>query len=103
MYEEYLVLDADDIDDTNTTNKFVTQTEKDAWDDKAETSDIGNGTISVTQAWVGKGSFTMNQSWNGSLTLTGNKVLTQSEYDALPASKATDGNTHFIYETITTD
>jgi hypothetical protein len=37
------------------------------------------------------------------LNFKGNKILTQSEYDALPASKATDGNTHFIYETITTD
>jgi len=98
-----VVLDADDIDDTNTDNKFVTATEKQTWNNKADDSDIWNATINVSVAWVNRWSFTTNQSSNWTVTLPWNKIVTQSEYDALPASKATDGNTHFIYETITTD
>lgn len=98
-----VVLDADDIDDTNTDNKFVSATEKTTWNNKADTSDIWNWTATFTQAWENIGSFSANQSGNWTLNFKGNKILTQSEYDALPASKATDWNTHFIYETITTE
>jgi hypothetical protein len=59
-----VVLDPDDLDDTNTTNKFVTAAEKTAWDNKADDSDIGNATITVKQAGVNMGSFTANQSTN---------------------------------------
>jgi hypothetical protein len=45
-----VTLDADDIDDTETTNKFVTASDKTNWNAKADTSDIGNATITVKQA-----------------------------------------------------
>jgi hypothetical protein len=98
-----VVINADDIDDTGTTNKFVSQTEKDTWNGKADESDIGNGTISVKVAWVDSGSFTTNQSTAGTLNLPWNKILTQTEYNNLPASKTSDNNLHAIYETVTTD
>jgi len=96
-----VVLDADDIDDANTDNKFVTSTEKTTWNNKADTSDIWNWTATFTQAWVNIGSFSANQSGNWTLNFKGNKFLTQTEYNNLPASKATDWNSHFIYEEVT--
>ena len=96
-----VVLDADDIDDANTDNKFVTAAEKTAWNNKADDSDIWNATIWVTVAWVNAWSFTANQSQNWTLVLPWNKVLTQGEYNDLPSSKATDHNAHWIYETVT--
>ena len=98
-----VVLDADDIDDANTDNKFVTAAEKTAWNNKADDTDIWNWTATFTQAWVNIGQFSANQSGNWTLNFKGNKFLTQSEYNNLPADKATDWNSHFIYETITTD
>lgn len=69
---------------------------------KLNSSDLGNATISVTQ-WVTQnvGSFTTNQSTNGTLKLQGNVPVTQTEYDNLPATKATDGNTYLFYQEVT--
>lgn len=41
-------LDADYVDDTNNTNKFVTVSEKSDWDAKADTTDITTDTTSTT-------------------------------------------------------
>ena len=96
-----VVLDPDDLDDTNTTNKFVTAAEKTAWDNKADDSDIGNATITVKQAGVNMGSFTANQSTNWDLNIAGTKAVTQTEYNNLPASKTTDNNLHIVYKSVT--
>lgn len=94
-------LDADDIDDTNTTNKFVTATEKQTWNNKADESDIGNATITVKQAGTNMWSFSTNQSTNWNLNLAGTKSVTATEYNNLPASKTSDGNLYIQYKTVT--
>ena len=96
-----VVLDPDDLDDTNTTNKFVTAAEKTAWDNKADDSDIGNGTITVKQAGVNAGSFSTNQDTSADLNIAGTKAVTQTEYNNLPASKTTDNNLHIVYKSVT--
>lgn len=96
-----VTLDADDIDDTSTTNKFVTATEKQTWNNKADDSDIGNATITVKQAGTNMGTFTTNQSSNGDLNLAGSKAVTSTEYNNLPASKTSDSNLYIQYKTIT--
>ena len=96
-----VVLDADDIDDSETTNKFVTASEKSGWNAKADTSDIGNATITVNQAWTQMGTFSTNQSSNWSLNLAGAKPVTQTEYNNLPSSKTSDSNLHIVYKTVT--
>ena len=96
-----VVLDPDDLDDTETTNKFVTAAEKAGWDNKADTDDIGNATITVKQAGVTAGSFSTNQSTNWDLNIAGTKAVTQTEYNNLPASKTSDNNLHIVYKTVT--
>lgn len=96
-----VVLDADDIDDTSTTNKFVTATEKQTWNNKADDSDIGNATITVKQAWTSMGTFTTNQSNNGDLNLAGSKAVTSTEYNNLPATKTSDNNLYIQYKVVT--
>ena len=94
-------LDADDIDDTSTTNKFVTATEKQTWNNKADDSDIGNATITVKQAWINMGTFTTNQGTNGDLNLAGSKAVTSTEYNNLPATKTSDNNLYIQYKVVT--
>ena len=96
-----VVLDPDDLDDTETTNKFVTAAEKSTWNWKADTDDIGNATITVKQAGATAGSFSTNQSTNWDLNIAGTKAVTQTEYNNLPASKTTDNNLHIVYKTVT--
>ena len=96
-----VVLDADDIDDTSTTNKFVSASEKNTWNNKADTDDIGNATITVKQAGTNMGSFSTNQSSNWDLNLAGTKAVTATEYNNLPASKTSDNNLYIQYKTIT--
>lgn len=96
-----VVLDPDDLDDTETTNKFVTASEKSTWNWKADTDDIGNGTITVKQAGVKTGSFSTNQDTNWDLNIAGTKAVTQTEYNNLPASKTTDNNLHIVYKSVT--
>jgi len=79
---------------------LVTTWEKYTWNNKADTSDIGNGTISVTQGGVSAWSFSTNQSSNGSLALHDNIVKTQTEYNNLPSSKSSDWNSYWIYESV---
>ena len=72
---------------------------------KLDSSDLWNATISIkswliaTAVW----SFTTNQSSAWTITIPGEEMKTQDEYDDLPASKSTDNNSYYIYETITTD
>jgi len=94
-------LDADDIDDTETTNKFVTATEKQTWNNKADTDDIGNATITVKQAGTNMGSFSTNQSNNWNLNLAGSKAVTSTEYNNLPATKTSDNNLYIQYKVVT--
>lgn len=96
-----VVLDADDIDDTSTTNKFVTSTEKSTWNNKADTDDIGNGTITVKQAGTSMGTFSTNQSNSWDLNLAGSKAVTSTEYNNLPASKTSDNNLYIQYKVVT--
>lgn len=96
-----VVLDPDDLDDTETTNKFVSASEKSAWDWKADPEDIGNATITVKQAGVNMGSFSTNQDTNWDLNIAGTKAVTQTEYNNLPASKTTDNNLHIVYKSVT--
>ena len=96
-----VVLDPDDLDDTETTNKFVTAAEKSTWNWKADPDDIGNGTITVKQAGVNAGSFSTNQDTSADLNIAGTKAVTQTEYNNLPASKTTDNNLHIVYKSVT--
>lgn len=71
---------------------------------KLDSSDLWNATISIkswliaTAVWT----FTTNQSSAWTVTIPWEEMKTQTEYDNLPASKSTDNNSYFIYETITT-
>ena len=96
-----VVLDADDIDDSETTNKFVSATEKQTWNNKADADDIWSATISINQAWVSAWSFNTNQDTAWTINLAWTKKLTQTEYNNLPSSKTSDNNLHIIYKTIT--
>ena len=80
---------------------LVTTGDKYNWNNKADTSDIGNATITVDQGITsGVGSFSTNQSVAGTLKLQGNVPATAADYSNLPASKSTDGNTYIIYEEV---
>lgn len=96
-----VVLDPDDLDDTESTNKFVSASEKNTWNWKADQEDIGNGTITVKQAGVNAGSFSTNQNTSADLNIAGTKAVTQTEYNNLPASKTTDNNLHIVYKSVT--
>ena len=76
---------------------LVTTGDKYNWDNKADTTDIGNATITFNQ-WLTSnvGSLTANQSTNGTITLQGNVPVTAAAYNDLPATKSTDGNTYII-------
>ena len=80
---------------------YLSSTDRNTFNGKADTSDIGNATITVKQAGVSKGSFGTNQDTAGEININGIVYVTQAEYDALPSSKATDGNTYKIVEEIT--
>lgn len=71
---------------------------------KLDSSDLWNATISFKSGLnsTAVGSLTTNQSVAWTITLPGEEFKTQAEYDDLPASKATDGNSYMIYETVTT-
>lgn len=81
---------------------LVTTGDKYNWDNKADTTDIGNATITLNQ-WVTSniGSFSTNQSTAGTLNLQGNVPVTEAAYGDLPATKETDSNTYIIYEEVT--
>lgn len=96
-----VVLDADDIDDTETTNKFVTSSEKSTWNGKANPSDIGNATITVKQAGTSMWTFSTNQGTNGDLNLAWSKAVTSTEYNNLPVSKTSDSNLYIQYKVVT--
>lgn len=96
-----VTLDPDDLDDTESTNKFVTASEKSTWNWKADQDDIGNGTITVKQAGKNAGSFSTNQDTSADLNIAGTKAVTQTEYNNLPASKTTDNNLHIVYKSVT--
>lgn len=65
---------------------------------KLDSSDLWNATISFTQWGVSKNSLTTNQSTNWTIALEWTVPCTQTEYDNLPSTKATDWNDYFIYE-----
>ena len=88
-----VVLDADDISDTNTDNKFVTSTEKATWNAKADTSDIPvlkTFTNTSVSTWVADNTYT-GYGYKASITLSGVTA------DMIPqvifgADEATSGN-----------
>lgn len=80
---------------------YLSSTDWNKFNGKADTDDIGNATITVKQAGVSKGSFGTNQDTAGEININGIVYVTQAEYNALPSSKATDGNTYKIVEEIT--
>jgi hypothetical protein len=67
---------------------------------KLDSSALGNGTITVTQAGDTINTFTTNQSSAGTITLRGDIPTTASDYENLPSSKTTDGNSYLIYESV---
>ena len=81
---------------------LVTTWEKYTWNNKAETSAIGNATItfkqgtSSTTIWT----LTTNQSSAGTLTFHDNIPITQSDYDDLSTAAKNNGNSYWIYETV---
>lgn len=58
---------------------------------------VNDWTLTIKQWGTSKGTFTANQSSASTVDLNTCFLKTQVEYDALPASKATDGNFYFIY------
>lgn len=72
---------------------------KNAVYDKIESvvGSISNATVNFKQNSVTKGSITMNQSAGSDVNLETVIPVTQSWYDALPASKTTDWNLYIIY------
>lgn len=67
---------------------------------KANTADlptVNNVTVNFKQNWVTKWSLTTNQSAWSDIVLETTIPVTQSGYEALPASKATDWNLYIIY------
>ena len=81
---------------------LVTTWEKYTWNNKADTSDIGNATITFKQGIsnTAVGTLTTNQGTAGTITMHDNVTITQSDYDNLPSTKGTDGNAYWIYETV---
>lgn len=81
---------------------LVTTGEKYTWNNKAETSAIGNATItfkqgtSSTTIWT----LTTNQSSAGTLQFHDNVPITQSDYDNLSTSEKNNWNSYWIYETV---
>lgn len=67
---------------------------------KADSTDIKDSTVTFYQNGVNKWSLSVNQSSNSSVNLETNIPKTQSEYNNLPSSKTTDGNTYLIYSVI---
>lgn len=58
---------------------------------------VNDTQISFTAGWVACWDITLNQSNTETIAIPWNVPLTQVQYDALPASKNTDGNFYFIY------
>lgn len=80
---------------------YLSSTDFNNFNGKADPDDIGNATITVKQAGTQKGSFSTNQSTAWEINLNGTIYVTQDEYNALPSTKTTDGNTYKIVEQIT--
>ena len=80
---------------------LVTTGEKYTWNNKADTSAIGNATITFKQgiSSTAIGTLTTNQSSAWTITMHDNVPITQADYDDLPTTKATDWNAYWIYET----
>ena len=71
--------------------------------EKANSSDIGNATISFKHlaSWgSGIGSLTANQSSNWTIVVPWEDFKTQTEYDNLGSGKTSDNNSYWIYETV---
>lgn len=69
---------------------------------KLDSADLWNATITYKQ-WIDSTAIwtiTTNQSSNGTITFHDNVLKTQTEYDNLPSTKATDWNSYWIYETV---
>ena len=81
---------------------LVTTWEKYNWNNKAETSAIGNATItfkqwnSSTTIWT----LTTNQSSAGTLQFHDSITITQDDYDALSTAEKNNWNSYRIYETV---
>lgn len=72
---------------------------------KLDSASLGNATITfkhLTSSWSSIWSLTTNQSSAWTITVPWEYFTDQDTYDDLPASKATDNNSYYIYETITT-
>ena len=89
-----VVLDADDISDSSTTNKFVTQTDKDSWDWKQDKlvswtniktinwdSVLGSWDITIQSWWI-------QMSPTSPTNITYKRVGSEAEYNALSSHEA---------------
>ena len=91
--------------DASSSNTTVVATEAQVAK-KLDSSDLGNWTISVkywTQGQASVWSFSTNQDTAWNIIVPWTEFYTQAEYDNLWSWKATDNNSYWIYETITTD
>lgn len=81
---------------------LVTTWEKYNWNNKAETSAIGNATITFKQ-WNSSttiGTLTTNQSSAWTLQFHDSMPITQADYDNLSTAEKNNWNSYWIYETV---
>lgn len=81
---------------------LVTTGEKYTWNNKAETSAIGNATITFKQ-WNSSttiGTLTTNQSFAWTLQFHDSMPITQADYDNLSTAEKNNWNSYWIYETV---
>jgi len=81
---------------------LVTTWEKYTWNNKADTSAIGNATITFKQ-WNSSttiGTLTTNQSSAWTLQFHDSMPITQADYDNLSTAEKNNWNSYWIYETV---
>ena len=66
---------------TDNADIHVTLQDKTTWDSKADVTDIGNATVTITQGGVSKGSFSVNATDNVTIDLTGGAQADWNETD----------------------
>lgn len=84
-------LDADDIDDSETTNKFVTATEKNTWNGKADTNDIPTNLSDLDDDTTHRVvTDTEKSTWNGKSVVSVTQIKSSGEKIATINVNGTD-------------
>ena len=86
---------------TDNADIHVTLQDKTTWDSKADVTDIGNATVTITQGGETKGSFSVNASENVTIDLTGGAQADWNETDT--SSPAYIQNRPSVYTKTETD